>query len=163
MPQPAQDRFTDSGETIYDLMDEVLVVCPKCSAQARVAYLDSEKRTLFAPRRLTCPACGYSQTWAKKHIRRGWSLKPVVDDFFGHPLWLQTTCAGEILWALNAQHLGLLESYVRAKHRTHLKPGWGQSTASLINRLPKWIRWAKHRAEVLKAIRRLKIKLAKSA
>jgi hypothetical protein len=163
MTQQAEDRFTDTGQSIYDLMDEVWVVCPHCSARAVIRYLDPEKPGLFAPRRLTCLSCGYNQTWAKKHIRRGWSGQPVVDDFFSQPIWLQTTCVGEILWAYNAKHLALLEEYVRAKHRTHQRPGQGKSTATLINRLPKWIRWAKHREAVLRAIRRLKAKAAKSA
>jgi hypothetical protein len=163
MTEDSQTRFTDPGISIYDLMDEVFVACPQCTARAVITYLDPETRGLFGPRRITCPACGYGQTWSKKHIRRGWGNTPVTDDFFKRLLWLQTPCAGELLWAYNSQHLALLESYVRARHRVHIKPGQGKSAATFINRLPKWIRWAKHRDAVLKAIRRLKSRAAKSA
>jgi hypothetical protein len=162
MADDSETRFTDPGISIFDVMDEVYVVCPQCSARAVITYLDPEKRGLFGARRITCSACGYMHTWSKKHIRRGWNNKPVTDDFFTRPLWLQTPCASELLWAYNSRHLELLESYVRAKHRVHIKPGQGKSTATLINHLPKWIRWAKHRNEVLKAIRRLKSRAAKT-
>lgn len=150
-------RFTDSGQTIYDLMTEILVVCPKCQACALILETEPDNKSLFAPRRLTCAQCGLTQSWAKHRIRRGWSDQPVTDDFFHHPLWLQITFGRNILWAYNYQHLDLIERYVGAKLRERPKPPHaGAASASLINHLPQWIKSAKNRAAILKTIGKLK-------
>src|SRR5260370_39279346 len=71
-----------------------------------------------------------------------------TDWYFQLPLWLQTPCAGEILWAFNSAHLSFLESYVPARDRRRL-PNVNRSAAS---RLPMWIKSAKNREAVLHAI-----------
>jgi len=71
------------------------------------------------------------------------------------PLWLQTRCCGEVLWAFNWQHLAFLEDYVS---RTLRKRPHKMNT-SLQSRLPKWVLSAKNRDAVLRAISRLKLKL----
>ncbi len=77
------------------------------------------------------------------------------DWYFQEPLWLQTECCGETLWAYNEKHLEFIENYVAAKLRARI-PNQNRSLAS---RLPKWIKSAKNRDEILKAIGKLKEKL----
>jgi hypothetical protein len=154
----APRRFSDERDTLYDFMDEILVVCPECAACARTFRKDARSRDWFAPRRLVCGACGHTREWAGREIRRRWRGAP-RDDYFALPLWLQARCAGETLWAYNREHLALLESFVAAQHRERArdaKHGW--SNASVASRLPKWIKLAKHRAAILRAIGKLKVK-----
>jgi hypothetical protein len=95
---------------------------------------------------------------AKREIARGWYR--VCDDYFELPLWLQTPCRGEALWAYNDHHLSFLENLVGARLRErgrHEKYGW--SNGSLISRLPTWIKAGKNRADVLKGLSRLRRRL----
>jgi hypothetical protein len=124
------ERFLDTGDLIYELDDEFLVVCPKCSRKAKVlaSEIASEKinNKLFG---------GF-------------------DWYFRLPLWLEISCCGETLWAYNLRHLEILEDYVSAKLRERTKKGRN----SFLSKLPNWIKSAKNRREVLKAIGKLKEK-----
>ena len=111
----------------------------------------TEKARLFAPRKLVCLHCAYYEIYEGKKALIG----NAKDWYFQRPLWLQISCCGKILWAYNKQHLDLLESYVSAKLRKR-KPNVNKSVAS---RLPNWIKLAKNRDEILKAIGKLKEKL----
>jgi hypothetical protein len=154
-------RFTDPGTSLDEMLDEILVVCPRCHACARITPTapaptqDPMRPGLFAPRRLVCVHCGYTREWAEKRIRRSGNSTPVVDDFFDEPLWLQEPFDGKVLWAYNLRHLSLIEAYVAADLREHRRdPVW--KNRSLINRLPRWISSAKNRERVLKALEKLR-------
>ncbi|OLB91051.1 MAG: hypothetical protein AUI15_23470 [Actinobacteria bacterium 13_2_20CM_2_66_6] len=75
----------------------------------------------------------------------------LVDNCFGPPLWLQTPCAGHTLWAFNARHLAYLKQFLQAE----LRERRGTANASVISRLPTWIKEAKHRDAALRAVERL--------
>lgn len=154
-------RFVDPGTSLDEMLDEILVVCPRCRACARITPIPPARSTeqihagLFAPRRLVCAACSYTREWAEKRIMRSGSSTPVVDDFFGEPLWLQEPFDGRVLWAYNLRHLTLIEAYVAADLREHRRdPVW--KNRSLINRLPRWISSAKNRERILKALEKLR-------
>jgi len=83
-----------------------------------------------------------------------------VDWYFHIPLWLQTPCCGEVLWAYNEEHLAFLEAFVMAKQRTSVRGEHGWSNQSLMNRLPLWMKQAKNRDEILRCLDKLKQKLA---
>jgi hypothetical protein len=148
------ERFLDTGDLIYELDDEFLVVCPKCSRKAKVlaSEIASEKinNKLFAPRRLVCLHCAYQKNWNGGEISIGGGF----DWYFRLPLWLEISCCGETLWAYNLRHLEILEDYVSAKLRERTKKGRN----SFLSKLPNWIKSAKNRREVLKAIGKLKEK-----
>lgn len=150
------ERFSENGEMIYDFGDEFLVVCPKCSRMAKVvsAAVGSEKinAKLFAPRNLICLNCVYRYSWQGGEIGIGAS----VDWYFRLPLWLQISCCGKTLWAYNEKHLDFLANYVGAKLRERTP----NTNKSLASRLPKWIKSAKNRDEILKAIEKLRTKLS---
>jgi hypothetical protein len=57
----------------------------------------------------------------------------------------------DILWAYNREHLKFLEDYVSAALRER-EPNMN---ASLVSRLPAWIKEAKNKGNVIKAIREL--------
>lgn len=148
-------RFSDNGELIYEFGDEFLVVCPRCAGKARVftVEIDSEKlnEKLFAPRKLVCFSCVYRDEWKGGQIGIGGGF----DWYFRLPLWLEISCCGETLWAYNEKHLEFIEDYVGAKLRER-KPFVNKSMAS---RLPSWIKQAKNRDEILRAIGKLREKL----
>ncbi len=146
------ERFIDTGELIYELGEEFLVVCPKCAGKAKVFSTEtaSEKinKKLFAPRRLVCLTCAYQKNWNGGQI----SIGDGFDWYFRLPLWLKISCCGETLWANNLKHLEILENYVVAKLRERTKKGRN----SFLSKLPNWIKSAKNRREILKAIGKLK-------
>jgi len=149
------DRFSDQGETIYDFSEEFLVVCPRCAALAKVIPVEPDSkefaRRLFAPRRLICSTCVYRDLFNGRTIGLGAN----VDWYFRQPLWLQISCCGETLWAYNLKHLEFIENYVAAKLRRRT-PNINKSMAS---RLPQWLKSAKNRDEIFRAIAKLKGKL----
>lgn len=153
-----KERFSDNGELVYEFGDEFLVVCPRCAGKARVfvVEIDSEKlnEKLFAERKLVCFSCVYRDEWKGGQIGVGGSF----DWYFRLPLWLAVSCCGETLWAYNEKHLEFIEDYVGAKLRER-KPFVNKSMAS---RLPNWIKSAKNRDEILKAIKKLKSKMAET-
>lgn len=149
------EKFSEHGERIYDFGDEFLVICPKCASMAKVLReeIGSDKlnKILFAPRRVVCLKCTYRKSWNGGEIGIGGS----VDWYFRLPLWLQTECVGETLWAYNEKHLEFIETYVAAKLRIRTP----NTNKSLASRLPQWIKRAKNRDEVLRACGKLKAKL----
>jgi len=109
------------------------------------------RNNFFAPRRLICLNCLHRDFWKGTQITTGAS----VDWYFRLPLWLQISCCGETLWAYNQKHLEMLENYVAAKLRERTVKGRN----SFLSKLPKWIKSAKNRDEILKGIVKLKKKL----
>ena len=130
--------------TLESFIDEMLVVCPRCSGCARVAPVDQNK--LFAPRKVTCGACGYSDTWEGQSITR----RDGVDDYFELPLWIRSRCCGQLLWAYNWRHLDYIATYVGALQREDDGPG------TLAAKLPRWLKGAHNREQVLACIEKLR-------
>ena len=148
-------RFRDRRERKYryDFVDEVLVRCPRCDGCAVVLAQPGteDAGVLDLRRRLRCAACGY----VKDETVGSAVVGGPVDPFFRRPLWLQAGCCGQVLWAYNVRHLDLLESYVAARLRERGDVVAG-APASLVERLPTWLKTAKNRAEVLRTIGRLR-------
>jgi hypothetical protein len=67
-------------------------------------------------------------------------------------LWLQISCCHETLWAYNFKHLEIIEQYVSAKLRERTRKGRN----SFLSKLPDWLKSAKNRDEILKAIGKLR-------
>jgi hypothetical protein len=150
------ERCKDNGETIYSFQDEFLVRCPSCNSCASVRRIDPNNTDLFTPRRFSCIHCGTIKDWSAREIVRYWCDEP-VDDYFHYPLWLQTPCCGQTLWAYNLPHLDFIESFVSAKLRERKqdkKYGW--SNRSLFSRLPKWMQSRKKREEILSAVAKIR-------
>lgn len=155
MLTPSDARFRDDGKDIFQFADEFLVVCPQCAQCARVSRLPKPEQRLLWAARLLCPSCGYN----KDITGNGVGYKPGLDWYFHLPLWLGITCAGGQLWAFNGRHLLWLENYVRAILREQRRdPKWGWNNNSAVNRLPKWIKLAKNREDILHGIAKLKRK-----
>ena len=78
---------------------------------------------------------------------------------FGARLWLETECCGgKRLWALNERHLDYLADYVSETQREREFPS-PPGDRQLAYKLPKWMKLAKNREEILRAVDRLRTKL----
>ncbi|RDZ29432.1 hypothetical protein [Lysobacter silvisoli] len=98
-----------------------------------------------------CSVCGHESQVTLSAIRcveqrDGW------DPHFGLPLRLIEPTRAGLLWAYNAEHLAELRRYVAADQRERRGATHGKS---MIARLPTWMKLARHRPLVLKALDRL--------
>jgi hypothetical protein len=150
-----QSRFTDSKVTLASFLDEILVVCPRCAEKALVTPEPASDGTMFAPRRLVCPACGLTRRTKAKQVTLGARGTP-RDAYFGEPLWLRSSWGRKTLWAYNARHLAYLEDFVRAELRAHARSNPSCSNCSLISRLPRWMKEAGNRKQILAMISKLR-------
>ncbi len=160
METELSQHFADPGDTIYSLMaDDVLVECPRCRGCAthKPIVSDLDRRDWFAPRRLVCPNCALTREWREKGIYRCWREMPARDDYFREILWIRGQFKSNEIWAYNWRHLDLIEQYVAALHRQHVRDAeFGWANRSFVNRLPKWITSSKNRDHVLDTITRIK-------
>ncbi|MFJ5779945.1 hypothetical protein [Streptomyces sp. NPDC093094] len=151
-PDPVRHR--DHGTWLVQFTGRVLVVCPRCGGRALVVPLPGTaapkyfSELLFQPRRLACAGCGAVADRTAQE--RGAGLVGAVpggteDPFFRRPLWLQTRCAGRILWAYDEEHVDALAAYVGAR----LRERRASPTMAMFARLPAWMKSAERRDEVL--------------
>ncbi len=129
--------------------DEILVECPNCRLCARAARPSYDRSKAKYLTRISCLHCA-----AQREVATSW-------DYWNHlPLWLRTNCCGEVLWALNSKHLEALEPYVAAGLRQN-KLGYS-TNRHLYMSLPRWISSKKNRPDVLRGLKRLRVKLARA-
>ncbi|MFI0977334.1 hypothetical protein ACH4SP_09930 [Streptomyces sp. NPDC021093] len=154
-------RFRDPRATPYDFIRLIVVRCPGCAKAAHVVPVPGAPepggRVLFQARRLVCRGCGLSRTWESRQnvgLTRG-TARPATDPYFGLPLWLQVETRHGWLWAYNLEHLDLIHRFVGASLRERA-PWYDIGAATtLVARLPVWIKRAKNREEVLRAVGRI--------
>jgi hypothetical protein len=149
---------------VEDFAERMDVCCPMCHRRACVMRIPADEKELlpgggsprfhrtFSARKFSCLHCGSTCFWQGNVQRRGGPY----DWYFRFPLWLQTSCCGEILWAFNEDHVRFLEQYVLAKQRIKFHEEGRVRNGTLASRLPIWIKRAKNREEVTKGILRLK-------
>lgn len=119
--------------------------CGRCGAHHSERVTGRVRHDLR--RRLPC-ACG-----ADLELSVSWH--PIRDrghdPWFGLPLLLRASVGPHTLWAYNCDHLRFLGQFVAADLRER-EPGWN---ATLASRLPRWMKSAKHREQVVEVIERL--------
>jgi len=152
------ERHVDKRETRWSISeptteDPTLIVCPKCACKGLVIPSKNERL------KTVCSSCGFSTEQSEENHGFYWHDENPTDGYFGYNLWLQTNCAGHLLWAFNLRHLDILESFVSAKLRQRVKDEkWGWQNSSLTSRLPNWIKDKKNRDAVIKSLRILREK-----
>ncbi|GAA4430819.1 hypothetical protein GCM10023148_35700 [Actinokineospora soli] len=99
-----------------------------------------------------CPSCRAVTRLPAMALWRG---DGGVPRFRGLELWLQIPFRGHVLWAYHEEHLDFLERYVAAAVRER-QPNRNSSVAS---RLPAWIKSAKNRDDILRALARMRATL----
>lgn len=151
-----QNRFQDPGASVGSFADEFIVACPRCQHQARVVAAGPQ-----GDARATCQHCGFARSAREGPGFGGPVYTGPADPFFGLPLWLQSRCCGETLWAWNAGHLRFLAGLVGAdlRERPRQEPVSGDRNRLLASRLPRWILSARNRDEVRRSLARLSERL----
>jgi hypothetical protein len=97
-----------------------------------------------------CNHCDFQKIAPKQEGNHLW-IYPTLETY------IQVRCCGEILWAVNIEHLNFLEDYVKAKLRER-QPNINRSISS---RLPQWIKNRKNREDILRCIQQIKTDLSK--
>ncbi len=129
--------------------------CHQCLEFLNLSTIEGYK-TIPSYVNLTCKYCKtinmVSQNWesyVEKYHESG-----IVDPAFGLPLWYQDTVKGNNLWAYNLRHLTEIKNYVKATLRERTTDKFKMT---MVEKLPDFIKFAKNREEVLKAIERMLI------
>jgi hypothetical protein len=151
-------RFKDNFKTRYYFAHEFLVVCPKCSSKAKVlpSVPWSSKRLFSTKRRLICTHCGFYKEQKPNRVIQMYGDR---DWVFGLPLFYTICVKDGTLYAYNDEHLDYLKQFISAKLRTRdYSNSYSYSNRSQISRLPKWVKLAKNRNNLLKAIEKFEKK-----
>lgn len=153
------ERFFDNRHMLVDFEDDMLVQCPQCNKTAHVTPPPEpagRPYRQFLAHRLTCGHCGLART----EPSRGYYFmvgagSTATDPYFALPLYLRAETRHGWLWAYNFEHLALIRRYVQASLREHAPWDDGGIRHTVVERLPKWIKSAKRRTEILRQIDRL--------
>lgn len=133
----------------WEFMATVDVVCPRCRFSAKVQLLGTERdwrSMMFGARRLTCTGCGLS---------RHQPALTCSNPSMGCELHLKAVTRWGELAFLNREHLAYIADYIASPNRHARYSGVGPRNNTILSRLPRWAKLAKHRTEILAAIARL--------
>ncbi len=100
---------------------------------------------------LRCPHCATSRRYQPRNIKHCLPDKDsgrACDPVFGYALWFQTAIRGDLFWAFNRRHLTDIRNYVQSRLRERRMTGH----MTMVERLPAFIKSAKNRDAILKAI-----------
>jgi transcription elongation factor Elf1 len=148
---PIRKKAPTRQTSIWDFVDEILVVCPRCMKTALVK-LDADR----GHARLICSHCGHTKI---KPVDQ-YSVGDAVDPYFHIPLRLQTSVTNHTLWAYNSSHLLFLREYIQATDRGRPPRRPADPLNKLMaSRLPRWIALAKNRDRLLAALNELEKQL----
>ncbi len=100
-----------------------------------------------------CPQCNSENEVALEFTRTEPS-DHAIDPFFGLELVLKEPTRHGTVWVYGAEHLKHLKEYTAAQHRVASGTKW-----SYFTRLPKWVKSAKNREAILKAVTKLERRL----
>ncbi|SEO21651.1 hypothetical protein SAMN05216267_102040 [Actinacidiphila rubida] len=91
------------------------------------------------------------------------TVQRATDPYFGAPLLLQVRTRNGWLWAYNLEHLDVIRRFVQASLRE--RAPWYDTgrKMTLVARLPVWIKRAKNRDEILRAVSRIHASLSATA
>lgn len=129
--------------------------CGFCGHQWLMPCLHYASPPASLPEHLTatCPACK-RQTEVSVAMSRELPQDRCIDPHFGLPLRLTTPTRHGTVWAYNRRHLAALDAFVNADLRE--TQGSNYSNHTLFSVLPKWMKLAKHRSEIAKALLKLR-------
>jgi DNA-directed RNA polymerase subunit RPC12/RpoP len=102
---------------------------------------------------IPCPHCGTTRTYKPRNERHVLYYRSdgKTDPAFNLSLWFQCDIRGHLFWAYNRAHLNEIEKYVAADLRERSR--WTRMT--MVERMPKFVKEAKNRDLLLRAIAKL--------
>lgn len=129
--------------------------CDNCGKSIEVTVPNQKEKSDQIT--IPCPHCGITRTFRPRNepfrlatIEQGKASDPV----FQLPLWFQTEVRGNLFWAFNREHLLEIKSYVVSKLRERKTTMY----TTMVEKLPTFIKEAKNRNSIIKAIERLEKK-----
>lgn len=148
-------RFKDDGRTLGDFVEEVLVICPRCSERAVVRPLEDPAANPLSRwslrRRVTCGRCSFTRNQTERTV----SIGGPHDPYLLLPLWLTIGIDGHTLWAFNVDHVDYLLRCVSATIRERAPDGDRHRPQTLMERLPAWMLAASSRESMTKGLQTL--------
>lgn len=128
--------------------------CPDCGKQIYIR--ETGLSAVPEKMKVMCPNCLF-KIEDKPTLEKCYKVKPdakglKTDPYYGFPLWFQTEVKGHLFWGYNREHLVEIEAYVKADLREVDING---RSYRMVTRLPSFIKEAKNRETVLKAIERM--------
>ncbi len=126
--------------------------CGLCGHQWVSASIEYSAPPAEPPTQLKaeCARCG-GQTLISVSTTRQLREARCCDPHFGLPLRLATSTRHGTVWAYNLRHVQELSGYVSARLRVRQD----SSNSAMFSRLPRWMKLAKHREEIAKALSKL--------
>jgi|APEBP8051072266_1049373.scaffolds.fasta_scaffold03710_4 hypothetical protein len=166
VPHPMREDTTSKFQcnNCYKPLDEKywrgpIIISPAAAKCGHCGNkLKDEKRLVNkyqSKMKVKCSACGQDRYYETKYEFTYSNSNQATDPYLGLPLWLQVPIDTNILWAYNFEHLNYLKEYVAAKLRQAVEGG----KHSLAWKLPNFIKIAKNRDKILRAIERLEKKV----
>jgi hypothetical protein len=126
--------------------------CPVCGVTViPTGKIDRSAEKIIAK----CPNCKTENDIEVRYELAYANSHQATDPYLGLQLWLQIPVDQNIFWAYNSSHLEYLKTYISAKLRTPVEGG----KYALAWKLPNFIKVAKNRNRLLKAIDKLERKL----
>ncbi|MCB1503435.1 MAG: hypothetical protein KDJ47_00510 [Hyphomicrobiaceae bacterium] len=159
-----QKRSRDDGRSLLDFIDCIDVACPRCGHHALVRMERRQGTGIVTspPARLSCHHCGLIRTQRRdKTSMWRYSLRADGrDPYFGIQLWLQEPTRHGLVFAYNEAHLQVLETFVGAELRErNASRAIRWNNRSMASRLPRWMKRAQNRDEMLATLARLRARL----
>jgi hypothetical protein len=103
-----------------------------------------------------CPYCGALNQGKVHSTEKNWwgygAIEGGKEPYFGFPLYFQSAFGGKLIWAVNREHLQYLIDYLEADLREEPNNYRGMCQA---DHLPDFMKRAKNREGVVKALRKL--------
>ena len=129
--------------------------CSNCNSKINltIPYVNEKKEKIA----IRCKTCGITQDYKPRNISQEWMFEnsgKVIENYFGLPLWINSSFRNYTFWAFNYEHLEYLKGYISAdlrerNNRTH----W-----TMVEKLPDWMKSSKNREKLIKLINELEIK-----
>jgi hypothetical protein len=135
----------------FEFLDLILVECPACRGRAEL------RRSEAGTRRLTCTVCFHVREFPPRD-KGVTTYPPTTNICNGHTLWLEAETRLGRFYAFNFDHLDYIAAYIAAPLRRVDFNRVAFRNSSVTSRLPLWVKAAKNRSEVLKAIDKLRRK-----
>lgn len=102
---------------------------------------------------IPCQHCGIVRTYKPRNeqYKLVYKNSGKGDSVFNLPLWFQCEVRENLFWAYNKEHLVEIKNYVSSK----LRERQNMTRTTMVERLPNFIKDAKNRSSIIKAIDRL--------
>jgi ssDNA-binding Zn-finger/Zn-ribbon topoisomerase 1 len=125
--------------------------CDNCGKPFEIAAPYNKK--IVEELTIPCPNCRIVRTLKARNdeYKLVYKNTGIGDPVFNLPLWLQCDIRGNQFWAYNREHLNEIRSYVSSR----LRERQTMSPTTMVERLPNFIKEARNRETIVKAIDKL--------